>query len=80
MTDATTHKHLRVATDGTAGPYIIVPVNQLAEVKRLLEANRIRHWIEENVVSLDGAPFTAVINLGRNGDAAAAQALLDTVR
>jgi hypothetical protein len=80
MTDVTTKKPLRVSTDGTAGPYIRVPVSQLDEVRRLLDSRRIDYWVEENAISLDGAPEVAVINLGRRGDAAAVQAVLDSAR
>lgn len=80
MTDTKTKKVLRVSTDGTAGPYIMVPVSQLEEVRRLLEVRGVRYWVEENAISLDGAPEVAVINLGRGGDADAVQAVLDSVR
>ena len=80
MTNAATKKPLRVSTDGKAGPYIMVPVSQLDEVRRLLDSRRIGYWVEENAVSLDGAPEVTVMNLGRGGDAAAVQALLDSVR
>ncbi len=80
MTDTTTQQPLHVSIDGTAGPYIRVPLNQLDEVKRLLEGQRIRHWVEENAISWDGGPYIAVINLGREGDAHAVQAILNSVR
>lgn len=80
MTDAITQKPLRVSTEGTAGPYLMVPVSQLDEVRRLLDSRHIRYWVEENAISLDGAPETAVINFGREGDAAAVQAVLDSNR
>lgn len=80
MTDARTKQPLRVSTDGTTGPYIMVTVSQLDEVRRLLDNRRIGYWVEENAVSLNGAPEVAVINLGRGGDAAAVQTLLDSVR
>lgn len=80
MTDAATKKNLRVSTDGTVGPYIMVPVIQLDDVRRLLDGRGVGYWVEENAISLDGAPEIAVINLGRGGDAAAVQALLDSVR
>jgi hypothetical protein len=77
MTDATTKKPLRVSNEGTAGPYIRLPFSQLDEVRRLLDSQRIRYWVEENVISFDGGPEIAVVNLGRGGDAAAVQAVLD---
>jgi len=79
MNDATTQQPLSVSTDGTAGPYIIVPVSQLDEVKRLLDSRRIRCWVDENAISLNGTPEVAVINLGRGADALAVQAILDSV-
>jgi hypothetical protein len=79
MTDTMTQKPLRVSTDGTAGPYIMLPVNQLDEVRRLLDSRHVGYWVEENAISLNGAPETAVINLGRGGNAATVQDLLDSV-
>jgi len=80
MTDTTTNKPLHVWTDGTTGPYIMVPVSQLDGVRRLLDSRGVRYWVEENAISLDEAPEIALINLGRGGDAAAVQAILDSVR
>jgi hypothetical protein len=79
MTDAATQKPLRVSTDGTAGPYVMVPVSQLDEVRRRLDCQGIGYWVEENAVSLDGAPEIVVINLGRGGNADIVQAVLDSV-
>jgi len=79
MTDAMTNKPLRVSTEGTAGPYIRLPLSQLDEVRQLLDSRRIFYWVEENAISLDGAPYVIVINLGRAGDATAVQAVLDSV-
>jgi hypothetical protein len=80
MTDAFTRKPMRVRNEGTAGPYIILPVSQLDEVRRLLESQHIRYWVGENAISINGGPETVIINLGREGNAAAVQALLDGVR
>ena len=54
MIDAMTKKPLYVSTDGTAGPYIMVPVSQLAHLRELLEKYRIRYSVEEDAISLDG--------------------------
>lgn len=77
MVDVTSRKPLNVSTDGTAGPYIRVPVSQLDEVRLLLEDRGIRHWVEEHAISLNGAPEVAVIDLGRGADAEAVQRILD---
>lgn len=80
MIDAMTRKPLRVSNEGTAGPYIMLPESQLTDVCQLLDKNGIRHWVEEDVISLDGAPYIAVVNLGRGADAEAIQTVLDGAR
>ncbi len=73
MTDATTQQRLQVSTDGTARPYIAVPVSQLDEIKRLLDSERVHYWVDENAISLNGTPEVAVINLGRDADSRTVQ-------
>lgn len=79
MTDSMTRKPLRVSTDGTAGPYLMLPFSQLDEVLKLL-AGRVGYRVEEDVISLDGAPEIAVIDFGRSADAVAVQTILDDGR
>ena len=78
MTDAATNQRLRVSIDGPAGPYIMLPVSQLDDVRKLLDSRGISYWVGENAISLNGAPEIAVINLGRAGDALGVQTLLDS--
>ena len=80
MIDVTTKSPLYVSTDGTAGPYITLPVSQLTEVRQLLDSHGIRYSVEEEFISLNGAPEEAVIDLGRGANAVAVQAILDSVR
>ena len=77
MKDVTTKQPLNVSTDGTVGPYIMVPVSQLDDVRRLLEHHRVRYSVDEDVISLNDEPEVAVVNLGRGGDAKGAQKILD---
>lgn len=77
MSHEMTKDRLRVATDGVAGPYLMVPVGQLARVCKVLDRHAIRYWTDSDAISLDGKPAIAVINFGRSGDAARVQALLD---
>lgn len=79
MTDSATQQPLRVSTDGTAGPYIMLPVSQLDNVKQLFDNRRLHYWVDENAVSLDGKPEIAIINLGRGANASAVQGILDSV-
>lgn len=80
MTDTATGERLRVSTDGTAGPYIMVPISQLDEVRELLDRQEISFWVNSHAISLDGEPLVTVINLGLYGDASRVQAILDQTR
>ncbi len=77
MIDSSTSKPIRASTDGMSGPYIMVPVGQLDQVRKLLQANGIPHWVDHNAISVDGRPAVAVINLGKGTDPHRVQVLLD---
>ncbi len=83
MRDAITKKPICVVDEpgtGTgAGPYIMVPVAQLDELRRLLEGHRVPFWVEEDAISLDGEPAVAVVDLGPEADPADVQRILDAV-
>jgi hypothetical protein len=57
----------------------MVPADQLDQVRKLLDANDIPHWVEHNAISVDGRPAVVVINLGKKTDPRRVQALLDGV-
>lgn len=77
MIDLSTKKPLSVSTDGDAAPYIMVPVQQIHDVRALLDANNVLYWVDEDAISLDGKPEVTVVNLGRGTDVAAVQEILD---
>jgi hypothetical protein len=79
MIDTTTRQALHVSTDGGAGPYIMVPEVQLAQVRAILEKNKVSHWVDEETISLDGKPEIAVVNLGRGNNPEVIQRLLDSI-
>jgi hypothetical protein len=78
MIDATTDRRLTVSSGGKAGPYIMLPLSQLDTVTRLLDAHKVRYWVDEEALSIDGGPEIIVINLARHTDPAAIQQLLDS--
>jgi hypothetical protein len=80
MTNQATGSALRVAPDEAVGPYIRLPYSQLDELKRVLDSHGISYSVRENIISLEGGPYMAVVNLKRGTDAKAVQALLDGVR
>ena len=55
----------------------MVPVPQLDAVVDLLKNKKVSHWVDDDAISLDGEAAVAVVNLGRDVDAAAVQRLLD---
>ena len=77
MTDATTSRPLRVIPAADAGPYLMLPLSQLADVRRLLDEHRVRYWADREAISLNGAPAVAFINFSRVVDAYRVQELLD---
>jgi len=79
MIDTTTRQPLHVSTDGGAAPYITVPVTQLEKVRALLEANKVSYWVDDEVLSLDGKPEVAIINLGHGSSPAVVQSLLNSI-
>lgn len=79
MKDVMTKQQLYVSTDGTAGPYIMVPETQMEELCRLLDMHGVGYLVDEDVISLNGEPEVGIVNLGRDGDAEAVQKILDLV-
>ena len=77
MIDSTTHARIVVSTDGDAGPYIMVPLDQLDAATQMLRDSGISFWVDADAISLDDKPAVAVINLGRGTDAGRVQRLLD---
>ncbi len=77
MLDISTNKPMRVSTDGHAGPYIMVPVEQLGCVRELLETHRFTYWVDEDAISINGGPEVTVVNLKPGSDADFVQRLLD---
>ncbi len=77
MIDQTTKNRLQVATDGIAGPYLMLPMSQLRHICDILDRHAIRYWVDSHAISLDGKPAVIVINFGRTGDASRIQTLID---
>jgi hypothetical protein len=77
MIDEMSKDRLRIATDEIAGPYLMVPLAQLARLRERLDRHSVRYWVDSQAISLDGKPAVVVVNFGRAGDAARLQVLLD---
>jgi hypothetical protein len=77
MIDIETQAPLKINTDGDAGPYLMVPLNQLPEVRRVLEHNGIKHVIEDDAIQWDDKPVIAIVDFDYRADVAKIQAALD---
>jgi hypothetical protein len=77
MTDTATQRPIRVSTDDTSGPYIMLSVEVVEKVRKLLVENDVPHWVDHHAISVDGRPAVTVINLGRRVDSRRVQDLLD---
>ncbi len=77
MTDATTKAPLRVIPAEGTGPYLRLPLSQLADVRRLLDSHGIRYWPDPEAISMNGGPPIAYINFSRTVEAETVQDLLD---
>jgi hypothetical protein len=79
MFEAFTGWKIGVELADAAGPYMIVPEQQLADVCRLLREHCIPHAVDGAVPSRHHAdsPFAMVVRLGLATDASYIQDLLD---
>jgi hypothetical protein len=77
MIDVELQTRLVVHTEGTAGPYLMVPVQQLPQVEAVLTNARIPFHTSRDAVQLDGHDAIAVVDFGRLADAQTIQAILD---
>jgi hypothetical protein len=60
-------------------PHLKVPLTQLQKVETVLKANKIPYWVDEEVLSLDGKPEIAFINLSRESDPEMVRKLLNGI-
>lgn len=77
MINVASKKPLKVSTARNAPPYLRLPVEQLDDVRALLDAHGFTYWVDLMAISVDGAPEVTVINFGHGTDPDAVQKVLD---
>lgn len=77
MIDSVTRERVKVLTEGDTVPYLMIAYEQLEALTDALKREQIPHWVEEDVISIDGEPAVAVVNLGRRADPQRVQRLID---
>ncbi len=78
MIDQETQERLQISTDGDAGPYLMVPLEQVPAIRAVLQQHGITHSLDEDAIQFDDKPIIALINFGRGADSARIQQLLDS--
>ena len=77
MNDVELNTKLTVRAEGDAGPYLLVPIQQLQEVEAVLRAAGVRFSTSRDAIQMDGHDAIALLDFGRQADAMRIQALLD---
>ena len=73
------YKKLTVLSTGTTRPFIKVRYDRLEKLSALLDHHQIENQVEENILSVDGGPYIATVELGWKTDVQWVQTLLDGV-
>ena len=75
MIDHMTQKPVRVLPDSS----IVLPLSQLDQLKAVLDAHKIAYEVGDEVLSVDGKPEVAFVDLERDVDSETVQQLLDSI-
>lgn len=79
MTNSTNQGPIIVSSGGDAGAHISLPLDQLEAVKSMLREFQVPFWVDVHVVSVNGSPEYAFVNLERDLSEAETQRVLDAV-
>ncbi len=77
MIDVELNQQLIVHTEGNAGPYLMVPLQQLPAVQGVLTAAGVNFSVSRDAIQLGGHEAVVLIDFGRRADATRIQAVLD---
>jgi hypothetical protein len=77
MIDKRTGTPLRVATDRKSSPHLIVALEQVPNVKQVLDAAAVQYWVDDIAVSMSGGPMLTVINFEKTTNPDVVQSALD---
>jgi hypothetical protein len=77
MIDLETKERLRIDVDVDAGPYLMLPLEQVSAVQSLLQRQGVAFTVDDEAVQFDERPPIAIMNFGRGADPVRLQRLLD---
>jgi hypothetical protein len=78
MLDMYTRKPLRVVEAGHLAPDIRVAVDQVNQVRDVLDAHGIPYWLDHMTISVNGQPARTIIHVRKGQDPQRVQAILDS--
>jgi hypothetical protein len=78
MIDSITKEPIRVRKYYGAWPYIRLPLDQLDEVKKVLDRAGFRYAVNKYAVSKDGDPYSVGVHFDHRAEVAAIQGVLDS--
>jgi hypothetical protein len=77
MINSITNEPIQVDKIPGAWPYVRVPLDQLDQVKKLLDDAGFRYSVDVYALSSDGEPYTVDVSFEHRADVAAVQSLFD---
>ena len=77
MINSITNEPIRVDKYPGAWPYVRVPLDQLDQVKKLLDHAGFRYHVAKYALSSDGEPYIVKVSFEHRADVAALQAAFD---
>ena len=77
MIDSITKEPIQVRRYPEAWPYIRLPLDQLDQVKKILDGAGFRYHVAKYALAIKGQPYTVEVSLEHRADVAALQKLLD---
>ncbi len=79
MIDAAKKSPIKIIPRPLLWPRLDVSDVQLDSLKHLLDANKIRYWVSEDSISVNGGPYYSEVHFSRGADPDALQRVLDSV-
>jgi hypothetical protein len=77
MINSITNEPIQVEKIPGAWPYVRVPLDQLDQVKKLLDNAGFRYSVDKYALSSDGEPYTVDVSFEHRAEVAALQAVFD---
>ena len=68
---------IQVSQGKRGGPYIMLPLDDVPDVRNLLDEAKIHYWVSETSVSQNNGPMITIVHFNRAANSVEIQAALD---